>query len=231
MRRRDPAPGGGRAPGRRCCAGSWARSSRRRLRSVSWPRCGYSRDNRRTVRAAGAGSGSGSGLILRARQPGGVGTMNGRADMAVHKSVTTVIWAAALALGLAACGGGGGGSGESKPPVTDDGAMERAVALAEAVQAARNTGTDGSFDDTPYMVVPTVMATHDGTAVTIGVTESRHAVRRHRPCRRVRRAEGRPPPRSPAGPGRGSSAARRASIWSSMPTSARRRRCPSPRKT
>ena len=92
--------------------------------------------------------------------------------MPVHKSVTTVICAAALALGLAACGGGGGGSGESKPPVTDDGAIERAVALAEAVQAARNTGTDGSFDDTPYMVVPTVMATHDGTAVTIGVTEA-----------------------------------------------------------
>ena len=71
---------------------------------------------------------------------------------------------------LAACGGGGGGG--STPSGADSATMEEALALATAIQAARNTGADGAFDDTPYMVAPTIMATNDGTTVTIEVTET-----------------------------------------------------------
>ena len=92
-----------------------------------------------------------------------------------YKGLTTIICVAALGLGLAACGGGGGSGTSGMPSPADPGpgeTIDRAMALAAAIEAARNTGTDGSFDDTPYMVAPTVMATHDGTAVTIGVTEA-----------------------------------------------------------
>ena len=98
--------------------------------------------------------------------------------MLVHRNLTAVTCAAALA--LTACGGGGGGGGGGR--VVEDGngptqeeiaaAKARSEAVAAALGAARSTGTDGTFDDTPYMVAPVVTATHDGTTVTIGVTES-----------------------------------------------------------
>ena len=50
--------------------------------------------------------------------------------------------------------------------------MDGAVALRAAIVAARNTGIDGTFDDTAYMVAPTVTATNDGTTVTTTVTET-----------------------------------------------------------
>ena len=49
--------------------------------------------------------------------------------------------------------------------------IERATALNVAIEAAQATGVDGTFDDTAHMVAPAVAATHDGTAVTVGVTE------------------------------------------------------------
>ena len=91
--------------------------------------------------------------------------------MPEFKNLTTVVCAAVLALGLAACGGGGdGGSGSGPKP--DEAATERAVALAAALDASKATVADGTFDDTHYMVVPSVTATNDGTTVTIGVTET-----------------------------------------------------------
>ena len=35
----------------------------------------------------------------------------------------------------------------------------RAVALAAAIEAAKAAGADGTFDDTSYMVVPSITAT------------------------------------------------------------------------
>ena len=49
--------------------------------------------------------------------------------------------------------------------------IDRVMALAAAIEAAKAAGADGTFDDTSYMVVPSVTATHDGTTVTVGVTE------------------------------------------------------------
>jgi len=94
--------------------------------------------------------------------------------MPVHQNVTKVICSAALALALAACGGGDGGSAPAPAPEPkpDKAAMERAVALAAALEAAKAIGADGAFDDTRYMVAPAVTATNDGTTVTIGVTEN-----------------------------------------------------------
>ena len=94
--------------------------------------------------------------------------------MLVHRNLTTVVCAAALA--LAACGGGGGGGGGVKggnAPTQEEitAAKARSEAIAAALDAARATGADGAFDDTPYMVAPVVAATDDGTTVTIGVTE------------------------------------------------------------
>lgn len=89
--------------------------------------------------------------------------------MPACKNSTAVICAVVLILGLAACGGGGGdGSG-----TTPEGAPKpRAVALSEAIQAARTTLADGTFDDRAHMVAPTVMATYDGTTVPVAVTET-----------------------------------------------------------
>ena len=89
-----------------------------------------------------------------------------------YKGLTTIICVAALGLGPAACGGGSGTSGMRNP--TDPGLAEsiaRATALNVAIEAAKATGADRTFDDTAHMVAPTVAATHDGTAVTVGVTE------------------------------------------------------------
>ena len=88
--------------------------------------------------------------------------------MSAYMNLTMVFGAAALVLGLAGCGGGGG----SKPAVLDDDAMERAAALSAAIETAMSTGADGAFDDTLYMVAPSVTATHDGETVTIRVTET-----------------------------------------------------------
>lgn len=104
--------------------------------------------------------------------------MGGLDDMLVHRNLTMVTCAAALA--LAACGGGGGGGGggmvveDDNAPTQDEiaAAKARSEAVAAALGAAGATGPDGTFDDTPYMVAPVVAATHDGTTVTIGVTES-----------------------------------------------------------
>ena len=104
--------------------------------------------------------------------------MGGIDDMLVHRNLTTVICAAALA--LTACGGGGGGGGggqvveDDNAPTQEEiaAAKARGEAVAAALDAARAVGTDGAFDDTPYMVAPVVAATSDGTTVTIGVTES-----------------------------------------------------------
>ena len=84
---------------------------------------------------------------------------------------TITIPAVTSLLLLAACGGGGGGGG-STPPGADKDTMERAMALAAAIEAARNTGAGGAFDDTAYMVAPSVTAVNDGTTVTIEVTET-----------------------------------------------------------
>ena len=90
-----------------------------------------------------------------------------------YKGLTTIICVVALGLGLAACGGGGSGTSGMRNPV-DPGLAEsiaRATALNVAIEAAKATGADGTFDDTAHMVAPAVAATHDGTAVTVGVTE------------------------------------------------------------
>ena len=50
-------------------------------------------------------------------------------------------------------------------------AAAQAVALAAAVEAAKATAADGSFDDIAHMVAPAVAATHDGTTVTLAVSE------------------------------------------------------------
>ena len=99
--------------------------------------------------------------------------MGGLDDMLVHRNLTTVTCAATLA--LAACGGGGGGAvKDGNAPTQEEiaAAKARSEAVAAALDAARATGTDGTFDDTPYMVAPVVAAANDGTTVTIGVTES-----------------------------------------------------------
>ncbi len=91
--------------------------------------------------------------------------------MPAYMNLMTVLCATTLALGLAACGGGGGG-GRSEASGMDKATMESAVALSAAIQAAMHTGTNGAFNDTPYMVAPSVTATNDGTTVTIEVTET-----------------------------------------------------------
>ncbi len=89
-----------------------------------------------------------------------------------YKGLTTIFCVAALCLGLAACGGGSGTSGMRntvEPGLAES--IEKATALNVAIEAAKATGADGAFDDTAHMAAPTVAATHDGTAVTVGVTE------------------------------------------------------------
>ena len=87
--------------------------------------------------------------------------------MTVHGKLAAALCAAAL--GLAACGGGGdGGSGTPRDP----GETDRAAALATALGAARTTGAGGTFDDARHGVAPAVTAENDGTAVTVGVTET-----------------------------------------------------------
>lgn len=85
------------------------------------------------------------------------------------RNLTTVCAATALALGLAACGGGGGSKGSGMAALTE---MERALALAAAVEAAKATGADGTFDDALHGVAPAVTASHDGTTLTVEVSES-----------------------------------------------------------
>ena len=106
------------------------------------------------------------------REPGGSRFFKGLDDMPVFRYLTMAAFAGALVLGLAACGGDGG-DGESVPaPEPDTAAMERAVALAAAIEAAAATGADGAFDDTAHGVAPVVTASHDGTTVTVEVTET-----------------------------------------------------------
>ena len=92
--------------------------------------------------------------------------------MAGYRDLTTVCVAAALALGLAACGGGGGSKGSGMPAPMEKTGMERALALAAAIEAAKTTGADGTFDDAAHGVAPAVTAAHDGTTVTVGVREA-----------------------------------------------------------
>ena len=114
--------------------------------------------------ASYANSEVGRAAILRYRPI----PMGGLDDMPDYKNLTVGICAAGLALGLAACGGGGGGGGAAPNPA----AMDRGAVLATALVAASGTGADGTFDDTPYGVAPSFTASHDGAAVTIGVTET-----------------------------------------------------------
>ena len=95
------------------------------------------------------------------------------------RGLTTIVCVAALGLGLAACGGSGdsGMSGMQSPPDPGPGPGPGpgesidARALAAAIEAAKATDADGTFDDTSHMVAPSIAATHDGTTVTVGVTE------------------------------------------------------------
>ena len=89
--------------------------------------------------------------------------------MPVWKYATTIAGAAALALGLAACGGGGGGGSGSMP---DEVAIDRAVALRAAIEAAGNAAPGGGFDDTPHGVAPVVTAAHDAAGVSVEVAET-----------------------------------------------------------
>ena len=89
-----------------------------------------------------------------------------------HRNLAKVCATAALALGLAACGGGGGSKGSGMPAPMGKTAMERALALAAALEAAKATGADGTFDDAPHGVAPAVTAAHDGTTLTVGVSEA-----------------------------------------------------------
>ncbi len=95
--------------------------------------------------------------------------------MIAHRTLTTVIGAAALTAALAACSGDGGG-GPATSPMPEDtrdiaAATARAVALVSALEAAKATLADGTFDDTALMVAPSIAAMHDGTAVSIDVSE------------------------------------------------------------
>ena len=90
------------------------------------------------------------------------------------RDLTTIICVAALGLGLAACGGDdeSGTSGMQSPADPGPGeSIDAAMALAVALEVAKATGADGTFDDTSHMVAPSITATHDGTTVTVGVTE------------------------------------------------------------
>ena len=91
--------------------------------------------------------------------------------MPVWKNLTTVLGAATLTAGLAACGGGGGG-GSGSGSMPDEAAIDRAVALRAAIEAAGNTVPGGGFDDAPHGVAPVVTAAHDGTTATISVMET-----------------------------------------------------------
>ena len=92
--------------------------------------------------------------------------------MAGYRDLTTVCAAVTLALGLAACGGGGGSKGSGMPAPMETTGMERALALAAAIEAAKTTGADRTFDDAAHGVAPAVTAAHDGTTVTVGVREA-----------------------------------------------------------
>ena len=104
------------------------------------------------------------------REPGVGRFVKGLGDMPVLKNLTMTVFAGGLALGLAACGGGDGGS--AAPPEPDTAAMDQSVALAAALEAAGATDVQGAFDDTAYVVAPTVMASHDGTTASVRVTET-----------------------------------------------------------
>ena len=95
--------------------------------------------------------------------------------MSGHRTLTTVIGAAALMLVLAACSGEGGDGPVTSPMPGDTqdiaAATARAVALVSALEAAKATLAGGRFDDTALMVAPSIAATHDGTAVSIDVSE------------------------------------------------------------
>ena len=88
--------------------------------------------------------------------------------MPAWSNLTTSILAAA-ALGLVGCGGNGGGGGSASGNTAAD--MERAQLVADALEAARATGADGTFRDA-HSFAPKVTATHEGGSVKIAVTES-----------------------------------------------------------
>ena len=88
--------------------------------------------------------------------------------MTLRGKLTRSVCAAALVAGLAACGGGGGGTSRAPGPAQ----TEQATALARALQDARTTGADGTFDDRAHMVTPAVTARNDGSTVTIRATET-----------------------------------------------------------
>ena len=112
---------------------------------------------------------AGPGSVKRAPAPA---VSNGGTDMPVRKYVTTIMGAAALALGLAACGGGGGGSSNGSGSMPDEAAIDRAVALRAAIEAAATTAAGGGFDDTLHGVAPVVTAAHDATGVSVEVAET-----------------------------------------------------------
>ena len=85
------------------------------------------------------------------------------------RNLTTICATAALTLGLAACGGGGGSKGPGMAALTE---MERALALAAAIETAKATGADGTFDDALHGFAPAVTASHDGTTLTVEVSEA-----------------------------------------------------------
>ena len=58
------------------------------------------------------------------------------------------------------------------PALTEKTGMERALALAATLEAAKTTGADGTFVDAPHGVAPAVTVSHDGTTVTVGVSEA-----------------------------------------------------------
>lgn len=86
-----------------------------------------------------------------------------------NRRVTRICCAVVLAVGVAACGGG---SGSGPRTSAEEEATQGTLGLAAALEAARATGGDGSFDHASYMVAQSVTATHDGMAATIAVTET-----------------------------------------------------------
>lgn len=89
------------------------------------------------------------------------------------KGLTAIVPAAAVAIGLSACSDGSDTPGRPAPTAEETAAATaRAVALVASLDAARARAADGSFDDTAYMVAPSVEAASDGTTVSVAVSEA-----------------------------------------------------------
>lgn len=89
------------------------------------------------------------------------------------KGLTAIVPAAAVAIGLSACSDGSDTPGRPAPTAEETAAATaRAVALVASLDAARARAADGSFDDTAYMVAPSVEAASDGTTVSVSVSEA-----------------------------------------------------------